>query len=427
MKRYYTYLLIVLLVLAAGLAAVLAVIYKDPRSSGSTDVLLLNEIAHRAADGTMSDDVAPGRQFVILDVNSKVLTDRRTGSPEMLTLETAVERRMPYTYIIKNKQIAGCVILTDCDDPIDDQRRMIVIGYCLGAVLILGASVMIGGYIRRTVIIPFDDMRRFASDVAAGDLDTPLAMDRENMFGAFSESFDIMREELRASRARELALQKKEREMVASLSHDLKTPITGIKLTSELMTAVFSQHEGTELAVPPDMTRKMENIYRRAEEINILVTDLFSSTLEDLGEFKVNCTDERTDVIAQIVSKHDPQGLVRMSELPEALVHIDQLRLSQVIGNIISNSYKYAGTPIDIGSRLDDGFLEMTIADSGPGVSEEETELITNKFYRGKEHGDKEGSGLGLYIAKILMEKMGGEISVKNAGGLCVTLLIPLS
>ena len=65
-------------------------------------------------------------------------------------------------------------------------------------------------------------MKDFASDIAGGRLDSPLVMDRGNMFGAFSESFDIMREELAESKKRELVLQKKERELVASLSHDLK-------------------------------------------------------------------------------------------------------------------------------------------------------------------------------------------------------------
>ena len=236
-----------------------------------------------------------------------------------------------------------------------------------------------------------------------------------------------MREELKASRARELSLQKKERELIASLSHDLKTPVTGIKLTSELMAAVFSQNEGQEITVTQDMIVKMNNVYKKADEIALLVGDLFSSTLEDLGAFKVNCADENSAVITALVSEYDDRGLVRISEIPQVIVHIDKLRLSQVIGNILFNSYKYAGTPIDISFRLDDPFLEVSIRDSGPGVPEDEIALITHKFYRGKEHGDKEGSGLGLYIARILMDKMGGELSVRSENGLCVTLLIPLS
>ena len=214
---------------------------------------------------------------------------------------------------------------------------------------------------------------------------------------------------------------------MASLSHDLKTPVTGIKLTSELMAAVFSQNEGQELTVTPDMTVKMNNIYKRAEEINVLVSDLLSSTLEDFGEFKVSCTDENSFVISEIISKYDDRGLVHLKDIPQVIIHIDKIRLSQVIGNIISNSYKYAGTPIDVHSHIEDKFLEVSVSDSGQGVPDDEIELITNKFYRGKNHDDKEGSGLGLYIAKMLMDKMGGELTVTSNNGLCVRLLIPLS
>ena len=104
--------------------------------------------------------------------------------------------------------------------------------------------------------------------------------------------------------------------------------------------------------------------------------------------------------------------------------------MSQVIGNIISNSYKYAGTKINVEYRLKDKYLEMIIKDYGPGVSSDELELITNKFYRGKqaEADNKEGSGLGLYIAKSLMVKMNGElICYSDDTGFAVTVLIPIS
>ena len=428
MKRYYRFAIILILLLTVGLIAVIRLTGSDNGFVGNGDVIILNEIAHKAASGDITCvDTPQEREYVILDSNGNTLFDTRSDHSEVLTVETAIQKRYPYNYIIKNNQITGSVILTDGEKRFDRLRTNIILIYVGCSLVLITAVLAFGAYIRKTVIQPFDKMKDFASYVAAGDLDKPLEMDKENMFGAFSESFDIMREELKASRARELALQKKERELVASLSHDLKTPVTGIKLTSELMAAVFSQNEGRELTVTPDMTAKMNNIYKRAEEINVLVSDLFSSTLEDLGEFKVNCTDENSAVIAEIVSKYDDRGLVRMTEIPQVIIHIDKIRLSQVIGNILSNSYKYAGTPIDVRSHIDDEFLEVSVSDSGQGVPDDEIELITNKFYRGKNHDDKDGSGLGLYIAKILMDKMGGELTVSSPNGLCVTLLIPLS
>jgi len=96
---------------------------------------------------------------------------------------------------------------------------------------------------------------------------------------------------------------------------------------------------------------------------------------------------------------------------------------------VISNSYKYADTQIDITYTFIEGYMKMSIRDYGPGVAEEELQLVTNKFYRSKtpEHDKVDGSGLGLYIAKSLMEKMNGELRCVNANpGFEVWLLIPL-
>ncbi len=428
MKGYYRFTAFLVLLLAVGLFAVVKLTGADGFSKNNDDVLLLNEIAHKMVLGDMPpENTEPEREYVILDTDGNVIYDNRLDRSEEITVKVAMQRRYPYTYIIENNQIMGSVVLTDSNKRFDRLRISIIAVYCVCGFLLIGAAAAFGAYIRKRIVLPFAKMKAFASYVAAGDLDRPLEMDQGNLFGAFSESFDIMREELKASRARELYLQKKERELIASLSHDLKTPVTGIKLTAELMAAVFAQNEGQEITVTEDMIAKMNNIYKRADEIALLVGDLFSSTLEDLGEFKVKCADENAAVIAQIVSEYDDRGLVRISEIPQVIVHMDKLRLSQVIGNILANSYKYAGTPIDISFRLDESFLEMSISDSGPGVPEDEIALITNKFYRGKEHGGREGSGLGLYIAKILMDKMGGELSVRSENGLCATLLIPLS
>jgi signal transduction histidine kinase len=95
---------------------------------------------------------------------------------------------------------------------------------------------------------------------------------------------------------------------------------------------------------------------------------------------------------------------------------MDELRLAQVIDNIISNSYKYAGTSINVSSRIAGQYLEIAFQDYGPGVSEDESPLLFNKFYRAENSKGKSGSGLGLYISKYLINKMSGEIDCDNTG-----------
>lgn len=400
-------------------------------SVSNEHILLLNDITQTAGDNWKEpnafDSIKSDVDYMVLDQNNSVVYDSRTkgSSSERMSVENAMKMRYPYSYVTRDNTILGYVILLDDGrDSYNSLRLGMTAAFAVCGLLIVAGAVIYGIYVQKNIIGPFKKMERFAGKVAEGNLNEPLMLDKNNMFGSFTESFDIMREELAASKDRELALQKKEQELVASLSHDLKTPVTGIKVTSELLKAKHEMNGGDEEEIT-----KLDNIYKKADEIDRLVTDLFSSTLENLGEFKVNCKDEPSSVLNDIVVKHDDKGLIASGSIPGVIINIDTKRMSQVVGNILYNSYKYANTKIDIEYKVIDDYLEMKIRDYGPGVPEEELDLITNKFYRGKKQKDSnaDGSGLGLYIARILMEKMNGELIPSNQDkGFAITLLIPL-
>lgn len=445
MKKYIRMIIITAAVFLAG------IIFLTVMTSGTytpvtsrEKITALNDIARTAEEYRSELSVLDGKEygvgFVILDLTDNLLYARTADGikDEKLSVETAIRRRYPYQYLKDSGGVWGCVIMLD--DGMDGYRTLrnrFIVGTGIVCLLLLLGMTGFGIYISRNIIVPFGKMKDFAGRVAEGRLDEPLEMDRDNLFGVFSESFDIMREELASSKQRETELQRRERELVASLSHDLKTPVTGIQLAAELLRmrlsvkaetadkdAVFARDE------IDSMSDGVEGILQKAEQINALVSDLFASTLDDLGEFKVSCRDEHSGVLADIVKSCDDRHLTFIGDIPEVIVNIDSQRMAQVIGNIISNSYKYAGTPIDISFGLSDGFLEMRIQDHGPGVPSDEIELITNKFYRGKAWADSgtDGNGLGLYIAKTLMRKMNGDLFVESGGdGLTVTLVIPLS
>ena len=401
-------------------------------SDREVDVIKLNGISYDA--GKCWDDISElGKKdydvnYFIFDTMGKELYSSVAddADKENVSVVNAIKKGYPYRDVTVGSRLLGYVVIVpDGMSGYDSMRLWITIGLILIGIIIIVAVIVFGVYVKRSIYTPFQNMERFAGRIAEGDLDDPLTMDKNNMFGAFTESFDIMREELKASKERETALQKREKELVASLSHDLKTPITGIKLTCELLAAKLAAADGSE-----DVTGKIDTIYKKADQIDALVNDLFSSALEDLGEFKVNCTDESSSILSDIIKKYDDKNYVQIGPVPEVLIHVDNKRMGQVIGNIIANSYKYAGTQIDVNYRIVDDYLEMSIADHGPGVEEDELDLITNKFYRGKrwKESKAEGSGLGLYIAKTLMEKMDGELIPESDGdGFTVILMIPLS
>lgn len=257
------------------------------------------------------------------------------------------------------------------------------------------------------VVRPFATMQRFAAEVAGGNLDFPLTVSKDHIFGAFTESFDLMREELTLSRARELDADRKKKELVASLSHDIKTPVTSIKLNSELLMALSRDARQKE---------KLAVVYQKAEQIDQLVTNLFQSTLRDLEELAVEPEVAYSSRLYSMLREADYCGKVRVlrGELPECLLYMDELRLSQVLSNIIHNSYKYAGTPISAEAQIEGEHLKLALRDYGPGVEEEEIPQLCSQYYRGKNAAGMSGSGLGLYLCKKMMERMQGGIECRN-------------
>ena len=446
MRNYVKYVIAFSIIMIMGILAFI-MITGDMSSAvfeNDENVLTLNDIAKTSGeqwgniDGSSFGDYKT--DFAVLDMNGNILFESGNAKSKhniindtgKLTVEAAVKKRIPYKYIVKDGVVVGSVILFDTNNIYAGLKAKLIIAFIVMAAFFILGAIVYGAYVKKNIVVPFKRLESFAGKVAEGKLDEPLMMEKDNMFGIFTESFDIMREELAESKKREIALQKKERELVASLSHDLKTPITGIKLTSELLRAkVENKNEGCPID-SDDMLIKINNIYNKADQMDKLISDLFSSTLDDLGEIKVNCQDEEAAILNKIIKHNDDRGLAVLPKAPCLIISIDKNRMNQVIGNIITNSYKYANTKIDVEYSLVEDYLELMIRDFGPGVSMEELSAVTNKFYRGKnaEEKQKEGSGLGLYISKSLMEKMNGELICQRAdenGGFSVKLLIPLS
>lgn len=294
-------------------------------------------------------------------------------------------------------------------DRMEAERRsrdfiLLVILFSYTAV-IAAAGIMLYVYCEINIIKPFRKLQGFARRIASGNLDIPLEMDRSNHFGAFTESFDLMREELKKARENERSADRSKKELVASLSHDIKTPVASIKAVTELM--LVTAHSEKEKS-------QLETINTKAEQINSLITNMFHATLEELQALTVNAAEIPSTAICELIKSADYEGKVKAFKIPSCLISADALRLQQVFDNIIGNSYKYAGTDIEINAFFEEDRLVTEISDFGGGVSDEELPLILNKFYRGANSDTKSGYGLGLFISKYIMEQMNGDLSCEN-------------
>ena len=278
-----------------------------------------------------------------------------------------------------------------------------------------------------TVAKPIREFEGFAGEVAKGNLEVQLPRRRLNLFGNFTESFDLMREELRDSREREVRANKAMREMAAGLSHDIKTPVSTIRAACEVLEAKYPEQE--------DLQQKVSVISAKTNTINELVNNLFHTTLEELEELPVTISEVSAVRIEGFFADMNQQGDIFFdNHIPECLVCMDPIRMEQAVDNVVSNSRKYAGTDIHVsfdevesaGGEAGNSprFIRITVRDAGPGVPEEELAQITGKYFRGSNAAGQVGYGLGMYLVKWYMEKQGGGLEYYNDRGFVVELLV---
>lgn len=356
--------------------------------------------------------------YVVIDNNGDVLYKTKSGLSESVN-QAVTHRDTLLDIIIENAVVGKVIIYNDGAQTLQAQKQTSVT--VLSVALAIQCAICVGYavYLRVTVVRPFYKLKGFAERVAGGNLDIPLEMDRRNLFGAFTESFDIMRTELKKARIAEAQANASKKELVAKLSHDIKTPVASIKAVSEVGVALTNGEKDK---------ANYAQIISKADQINTLVTNLFTATLEELQQLTVTPTNIESGQIKAMIKNADYLSKAIIPDIPECLVIADGLRLQQVFDNIFANSYKYANTEINVTAQKTDGRFDIIIEDFGGGVLSEELPTLKEKFKRGSNSANTEGAGLGLYISDYFVKEMGGELNVENGEhGLKVTVSLALS
>lgn len=293
--------------------------------------------------------------------------------------------------------------------------------------ILCGASVLFFvtafSYVYFAILRPFEKMQKFAAKISAGDFDVPLKFERSNYFGEFTWAFDSMRNEIKKSRASEKEAIENNKTVIATLSHDIKTPIASIRAYAEGLSAnMDSSYEKRE--------KYLGVITKKCDEVARLTNDLFLHSISDLDKMKIS--PERVEicgfaesVVAEISAE---RGDVNFKK-PDftAAVNVDKSRFTQVCENIINNARKYAKTDVDVFFTKENETVTLHFRDYGGGIPDENMPFIFDKFYRGNNCGNEQGSGLGLYIVKYIAEKMGGKVALQNhSSGLEVKVSLPV-
>lgn len=305
--------------------------------------------------------------------------------------------------IVESGQLQGRIIFINNEES-DFKKWMERWAMVLFAVFLV-KDLWLVVYLKTHVSEPVRRMNHFARQITKGNLDIPVGHVDSGYYGDFSESFDMMREELLYAKKREQEADRQRREVIASISHDIRNPTASIQAIAEFQ-ALTTESEA--------LRQDFQTIVQKTSQINGMISNLQTSVLNDLERLAVTPEVTESIWIEHALRQADFKKRIRGMAVPECLVIMDRVRFMQVADNIISNSYKYADTEIEVRFSFDEGELCIRIKDYGQGVKKEEEIFLTQKYFRGQNAKGKEGSGMGMYIAEYLVREMGGRLQCRS-------------
>ena len=298
---------------------------------------------------------------------------------------------------------------------------------CVLAALFLLILILLV-YIRRNIIVPFGRLNKVPQELARGNLSVPIPEEKSRLFGKFTWGVNLLREKIEGDRQKELSMQRDKKLLLLSLSHDIKTPLSAIKLNAKaLARGLYKDEEKRRSAA--------ESINSRADEIEHFVSEITKAASEDFMEFEVTQGEVFLSSILRRLSDRYAQQLAvsgtkfTIDRFDDCILSCDPDRLAECLQNLIENAVKY-GDGRQIGLSFDkmDGCELITVSNTGCSLEEKELPQIFESFHRGSNAENVQGNGLGLFICKRLMSLMGGEIYADiREERFCVTLVVRLA
>jgi two-component system, OmpR family, sensor kinase len=378
-----------------------------------------------------ADDV--GGRVVVMGVDGTVIADSQgedlgedfatSGRPEVdaaLDSRPSVETRVSLDEggeivvaaapVIDEQRLVGAVRVSQGVERVQDNvwraTLAIVIVAVAGLVAGLALAVALAGSLAR----PLTRLAAVARQLGRGDLSTRAgaiegASEVQDLAGSFDEMADRVERTVRA-----------QREFVANASHQLRTPLTGMKLRIESAIAESSDERvtselraaDTEVDRLAEIVQRLLTMAREIEEGKETHADVGASISSAAQRWRERAAQAGSSVVVM------PSAEAPDADDPVALIGPDDL--DQVLDNLIDNAIAYGAGPIQLGYHGEHGRIVVSVRDHGPGIPLDERARVTERFYRGR-GSEGEGSGLGLAIARELVERWNGAIDVESADG----------
>ncbi|WP_163193599.1 sensor histidine kinase [Clostridium thermarum] len=326
-------------------------------------------------------------------------------------------------FYFSDRSEGSVFLLTDIQPLIKIFKRLSV----TVAVTIIIVLILTNGFltyiVAKRIVNPLNKLKESANKIKDGDLDFNVDIDSDDEIGELGIAFNDMRVRLKSSLELQQQYENNRKELISNISHDLKTPITAIK----------GYVEGIRDGVadtPEKMNKYINTIYKKAVDADKLIDELFLYSKLDLSKLEFNFNDINIvkcliDCMEELQFDLEKRGMTisfNGADYKDIIVRVDVQQLKRVIINIVENAVKYMDKPngkIQVSLQEETDEVIIAFADNGQGIEKEALPYIFDRFYRAdlSRNSATGGSGLGLSIAKMIIEEHGGRMWAESVEG----------
>lgn len=294
-------------------------------------------------------------------------------------------------------------------------------------------SLFFAFFLSQSIVSRLRGLLAVARKVSDGDLSARVPVNSGDEIGRLSQEFNSMVERLEWAREERERMETSRRDLVASVSHDLRTPLASMRAMIEAL------NDGV-VTDPETVSRYLNNIQNETQHLTTLIDDLFELSQIDAGALKLHVEPASLeDLVSDVLESMQAQAARKNVRLQgEVLgtpteVLLDAPRMQRVLYNLVQNAIRHTppGGAVTIMLKEDTRGLELTVSDTGEGISEADLPHVFDRFYRGEAARTRDtrmgpGAGLGLAIARGIVEAHGGTISVQSKPGEGATFRVAL-
>ena len=372
--------------------------------------------------GSQANFAGEWENVLLLDEADRVVIDRGRTNTELVGQIYILDNDEKFYPIHFNGDQVGALVYVKYLPPRSIAFLLgllpagIVIAFFTGVL-----TLIIGLLLMRRVVTPLAGVIATAQDVAAGDLSARVEVSGPSDIRSLSDSFNQMADALEKN-------DHERRNMLADIAHELRTPLTIMRGRLEgILDGVYPLDEA-------QIAPALEEVYI----LDNLVDDLRLLTLAEMRQLSLDCQKVSLGEIAEYTAslfeaEAADKDIVLTIQVEPNLppVMADPQRIGQVVGNLLSNALRYVptGGQVTMTVQLEEAGVTLSVVDNGPGVSETDLPRLFDRFWRGEKSRARSagGVGLGLAIAKQLVEAQDGHIYAKKrpGGGLHVTFILP--